>query len=130
MFETIRLETDARGVATLTLAREEKHNAMSAQMIAELHRAAEALGADPVVRVVVLAAQGKTFCAGGDLGWMREQFEAEPDARLDYVFVRRGVGKRPGPAVHSTSRVFDGVLSPIISDHFGVMSDVAMTCWV
>jgi len=34
MYETLKLETDARGVATLTLAREEKHNAMSAQMIA------------------------------------------------------------------------------------------------
>lgn len=81
MFETIHVNRDARGVVTLTLAREEKHNAMSAQMIAELHDAAETLGADAEVRVVVLAARGKTFCAGGDLGWMRDQFEAEPEAR-------------------------------------------------
>ena len=81
MTETITIETDARGVATLTLDRAEKHNAMSAQMIAELHAAAEALGTDETVRVVVLAARGKTFCAGGDLGWMREQFEAEPATR-------------------------------------------------
>ena len=32
-------------------------------------------------RVVVLAARGKTFCAGGDLGWMRAQFEAAPAQR-------------------------------------------------
>jgi methylglutaconyl-CoA hydratase len=81
MSETIRVERDARGVATLWLARPEKHNAMSAQMIAELHSAAEELGTDDAVRVVVLAAEGKTFCAGGDLGWMREQFEAAPDER-------------------------------------------------
>src|SRR6056297_3329291 len=81
MGETISIERDARGVATLWLARPEKHNAMSAQMIAELHSAAEELGADERVRVVVLAAQGKSFCAGGDLGWMREQFEAEPATR-------------------------------------------------
>jgi len=81
MSETIRIERDARGVATLWLSRPEKHNAMSAQMIAELHSAAEDLGADASVRVVVLAAEGKSFCAGGDLGWMRQQFEAEPDVR-------------------------------------------------
>lgn len=81
MSDTISIEHDARGVATLWLDRAEKHNAMSAQMIAELHRAAEKLGADASVRAVILAAKGKTFCAGGDLGWMREQFEADPQTR-------------------------------------------------
>ena len=81
MSETIRTERDARGVATLWLARAQKHNAMSAQMIAELHAAAEELGTDEAVRVVVLAAEGKSFCAGGDLGWMREQFAADPAVR-------------------------------------------------
>ena len=81
MNETIRIERDARGVATLWLARAQKHNAMSAQMIAELHAAAEELGTDEAVRVVVLAAEGKSFCAGGDLGWMREHFAADPAVR-------------------------------------------------
>ena len=53
MFETIRIATDDRGVARLTLARAEKHNAMNAQMIAELTHAAVDLGADDSVRVVV-----------------------------------------------------------------------------
>ncbi|MEJ6397923.1 crotonase/enoyl-CoA hydratase family protein [Yoonia sp. 208BN28-4] len=77
----IRTETDARGVATLTLARAEKHNALSAEMIAGLTEAAQTLGADPEVRVVVLSADGRTFCAGGDLGWMRDQMEATPQDR-------------------------------------------------
>lgn len=81
MFETIRIDHDARGVVTLWLDRAEKHNAMSAQMIAELTQAAQRLGDDPATRVVILAAEGKTFCAGGDLGWMREQFEAAPEVR-------------------------------------------------
>ncbi|QFT92679.1 putative enoyl-CoA hydratase echA8 [Roseovarius sp. THAF9] len=81
MYETVRIERDARGVATLWLDRAEKHNALSARMIAELHEAALELGADESVRVVVMAATGKTFCAGGDLGWMRDQFEAEPETR-------------------------------------------------
>lgn len=81
MYETVSIETDARGVATLWLDREEKHNALSAQMIDELHAAAQSLGGDNTVRVVILAARGKSFCAGGDLGWMREQFEAAPADR-------------------------------------------------
>ncbi|MDO5631422.1 MAG: crotonase/enoyl-CoA hydratase family protein [Paracoccus sp. (in: a-proteobacteria)] len=81
MFETIRIDTDTRGVATLTLARADKHNALSAQMIDELTQAAKQLGDDPSVRVVVLAAEGKSFCAGGDLAWMREQIAADAETR-------------------------------------------------
>jgi methylglutaconyl-CoA hydratase len=77
----VRIEKDARGVATLTLARADKHNALSAQMMTELEAAARGLAADRTVRVVVLAAEGKTFCAGGDLAWMREQFDMDADTR-------------------------------------------------
>ena len=81
-FETIRIETDPRGVATLTLARAAKHNALSAPMIAELTAAAEMLSLDDAVRVVVLTGDGDSFCAGGDLGWMKEQFAASRDERM------------------------------------------------
>ena len=80
-YETIEIERDARGVATLWLAREDKHNALSARMIAELTEAVQALGADDAVRVVVLAARGRSFCAGGDLGWMQEQMAADTQTR-------------------------------------------------
>ncbi len=82
MYETITIETDTRGVATLTLNRVEKHNAMSATMIAELAQAAEQLGADDAVRAVILTGAGKTFCAGGDLAWMQAQMEADPETRF------------------------------------------------
>lgn len=81
MFRTIRLETDPRGVARLTLARPEKHNALDAVMIAEITAAARGLAENAAVRVVVLAAEGRSFCAGGDLGWMREQMEADAAMR-------------------------------------------------
>ena len=81
MFETIRLETDRRGVTTLTLDRADKHNALSPQMIAELTEAAGRLGRDPAVRVVVLTGAGESFCAGGDLGWMRAQMQADGASR-------------------------------------------------
>ncbi|WP_425046152.1 crotonase/enoyl-CoA hydratase family protein [Primorskyibacter sp. S87] len=81
-FETVILETDARGVATLTLNRPEKHNAMSAQMLNDLTQAAGRLAGDDTVRVVVLTGAGKTFCAGGDLGWMQAQMAADPETRF------------------------------------------------
>jgi len=81
MFETITIETDARGVATLTLNRPEKHNAMSGKMLEELTSAALQLGQDDSVRVVILTGEGKSFCAGGDLGWMRAQRDMDPETR-------------------------------------------------
>lgn len=81
MTETIRIETDARGVATLSLARPDKHNALSQTMMEELTEAAGRLGADPAVRAVVLAAEGASFCAGGDLGWMKAQMGADAETR-------------------------------------------------
>lgn len=80
-YETLSIETDARGVATLWLDRAEKHNAMSGTMIEELPKAIQALAEDDAVRVVVLAAKGKSFCAGGDLRWMQEQMAATSQTR-------------------------------------------------
>lgn len=79
---TIVIEKDARGVAVLALTREEKHNSMSAEMIAELTAAAANLGADDSVRVVVITGAGASFCAGGDLGWMKAQMTASREERM------------------------------------------------
>jgi len=81
MFETLSVQTDARGVATLTLNRPDKHNAMSAQMLLELTQAAQMLGDDDAVRVVVLTGAGRSFCAGGDLRWMAAQRDMTGAAR-------------------------------------------------
>ncbi|MDZ7839970.1 MAG: crotonase/enoyl-CoA hydratase family protein [Gammaproteobacteria bacterium] len=68
-FENITLEIDTRGVATLSLNRPGRHNALNGALIGELRRAAESLAADDNVRVVVLAGAGRSFCAGGDFRW-------------------------------------------------------------
>jgi len=81
MYDTLTLERDTRGLARLTLNRPGKHNAMSAQMLADLRDAATAIAGDRDTRVVVLAANGKSFCAGGDLGWMRAQMQADAETR-------------------------------------------------
>lgn len=81
MYETLTLQTDNRGVATLCLARADKHNALSGLMIAEINAACAAIAADASIRVVVLAAEGRSFCAGGDLGWMQAQMQASAEVR-------------------------------------------------
>jgi len=69
-YQMLTLQTQG-GVARLTLNRPELRNAFNEQLIDELGRAFGQLGADPAVRVIVLAAAGKAFCAGADLNWMK-----------------------------------------------------------
>ncbi|HEX4707328.1 MAG TPA: enoyl-CoA hydratase [Candidatus Udaeobacter sp.] len=69
---------DERGVVTLTLNRPQAFNALSEAMLSELQRELDAIAHDEGARVVVLAGEGKAFCAGHDLKEMR----AEPS--LEY----------------------------------------------
>ncbi len=64
--------THAQGVATVTLARPDVRNAFNDVLIAALTQAFTELGGSDSVRCIVLAAQGKAFCAGADLNWMRQ----------------------------------------------------------
>src|SRR5262245_40002829 len=55
------------GVATVTMVRTDKHNALEQAMFEGLMNAAEQLAADASVRVVVLHGEGKSFCSGLDI---------------------------------------------------------------
>jgi methylglutaconyl-CoA hydratase len=70
-FKTLRITRRDDGAAVLTLARPDVHNAFNEGMIAEMTAAVAALDRDPAVRLVILAAEGKSFSAGADLDWMR-----------------------------------------------------------
>ena len=68
---SVLLRDDANGIATLTLNRPGKFNALSHELLDALQTELDRLVADTSVRVVVLAANGKAFCAGHDLKEMR-----------------------------------------------------------
>lgn len=68
---TVNYSVDDRGVATITMNNPDKHNAFDDVTIAELHAAFERADGDESARVVVLAAEGKSFSAGADLNWMK-----------------------------------------------------------
>jgi enoyl-CoA hydratase/carnithine racemase len=79
------LRDQVAGVLTLTLNRGERFNPLSSAMIAAMAAELRAIADDPSVRVVILAAGGKGFCAGhdlkemrahvGDKGWQRDLFD-------------------------------------------------------
>ena len=69
--ESLLLVETTNGVATLTLNRPKQFNALSSALIDELQAALDRTAADPDVRVVVLAARGRGFCAGHDLKELR-----------------------------------------------------------
>lgn len=66
----VTTQFDQRGIATVILNNPEKHNAFDDGVIAELTTAFRSVAAS-AARVMVLASEGKSFSAGGDLGWMK-----------------------------------------------------------
>jgi methylglutaconyl-CoA hydratase len=75
------------GIATITLNRPDKRNAMNGQMIKELLHALARLREDSNVRLLMLKGQGDHFCAGADIHWMQQiaagpHGENEIDAQL------------------------------------------------
>ena len=66
-------DRDDRGVVTLTLNRPGTFNALSEAMLTALAEVLDAIAEDDAVRVVVLGASGKAFCAGHDLKEMRAE---------------------------------------------------------
>ena len=62
---------DARGVHRLTLNSPKSFNVLGEAVLGELQRQFDAIAADPTARVLVIAAEGKAFCAGHDLKQMK-----------------------------------------------------------
>ena len=81
-FETLNVTTDSRGVMTVMLDREDKHNVMDERMLLELTDLAGQLAENNEVRAVVITGRGKSFCAGADLNWMKANLKLPVDQRL------------------------------------------------
>jgi methylglutaconyl-CoA hydratase len=81
MAEFVHLKLD-RHTATITLHRPDLHNAFNDVLIRELREAFEDIARRPDVRVVVLAAEGKSFCAGADLNWMKRMIDYSFDENI------------------------------------------------
>ena len=107
---TIKYEKKG-SVARISFCRPEVHNAFNATVIAEMSHLFSEIEKDNNIRVVILTGEGKSFCAGADLNWMREvvkqTFEenlAESNALADlfhqiYSCKRPVIGRVNGAAI-------------------------------
>lgn len=71
-YSGLQVNINELGVATVTLNRPELHNAFDAELIAELTEVFQYMHKEPAVRVMILAANGRSFSAGADLNWMQK----------------------------------------------------------
>jgi len=76
------IRNDKDGIATLTLNRPNAFNALSTGLMSAIQAELDAIAADTSVRVVIIAGNGKAFCAGHDLKEMMADPGPEPTSRL------------------------------------------------
>jgi enoyl-CoA hydratase len=98
-YETLRLSTED-GVATVTIHRPEKRNALNAQVRRELVDTLDALAEDPDVRVVILTGAGdRAFVAGADIGEFAERSPLEQRAAMEGRRVFEVLADHPKPTI-------------------------------
>jgi enoyl-CoA hydratase/carnithine racemase len=111
-FETIALEVDGDGIATLTLNRPDRLNAFTVSMQQELIAAFDRTDADDNVRAVVVTGSGRAFCAGADLATGGSTFDYAEQAQLRSGQRIDGVHRDGGGLV--VLRIFDS-LKPVVA---------------
>jgi enoyl-CoA hydratase len=88
------LDERSEGVATLTLNRPERLNAITPELAEDLRAALDSAIADDTVRVIRLRGAGRTFCAGYDIGWGSEwMVQVEGDQPWDPMADLRGMNR-------------------------------------
>ena len=117
----VKVKTDSRGVATVTLNRPDRNNAYNGEMIDALLDGAAKLGADPKVRVVVIRGKGRHFQAGADLAWI-QSVRAQP------VEGNIAVSQRTTDAVHGLTTMPKPVIALIQGGCFGGGTGIASAC--
>lgn len=113
------------GIATLTLNRPDKRNAMSDRMRTEFIQALESISADKAIRALVLTGAGKSFCAGGDISGMQKRMNA-PAGEVAFN------GWHRQQRVHYTQSLLHTCPKPVIAAVNGAASglgaDTALAC--
>lgn len=101
-YKTIVL-TQKEAVLRITFNRPDVHNAFNSELILELTDAINTIKADESIRIVILTGEGKSFCAGADINWMREiirySFEQNLEESLQLAEVLYRIYTLPKPTI-------------------------------
>jgi enoyl-CoA hydratase/carnithine racemase len=117
---TIEMTVDSH-IATITLNRPEKRNAISDNMRTELIEALTRASTDPEVRAVVLTGNGRGFCAGGDVSGMAKRLDV-PTGEVAFN------GWSRQQRVHHTVNLLYSMPKPTIAAVNGAATDMALSC--
>lgn len=121
----IDLAVDEHAVATITLNRPDKRNAMSDEMRSEFVDALERVAADKAIKALVLTGAGKGFCAGGDISGMHKRMNA-PAGEVGFN------GWHRQQRVHHTQALLHTMPKPVIAAvngaACGLGADMAIAC--
>ncbi|WP_343736770.1 enoyl-CoA hydratase/isomerase family protein [Achromobacter sp.] len=123
-YEFIKLQSE-RGVATLTLNRPEKRNAISDPMRGELIHALESVAQDRAVKALVLTGAGKGFCAGGDISGMQRRMDAPVG---EVAFNGWSRQQRVHHAVSLLFRMPKPTIAAVNGAAAGLGADTALSC--
>jgi enoyl-CoA hydratase/carnithine racemase len=112
----------AGGVGTLTLNRPDKLNAFAGTMRQEVADALGELERDPAVRVIVITGAGRGFCAGADVGYMRELIERN-DVEAMTALIE--AGRRVVMTIRSSAKPVIGSINGVAA---GGGANLALAC--
>lgn len=126
-YRTIQVAVED-GVATVTLNRPERRNAIGVEMVNELLDALEAAREDARVRVIVLTGAGRAFCAGGDFAQMSGEGEGLGLApKGDYADLLLAMVETPKPIIAKVNgHALGGGLGLVAASTFAIASEEAM----
>ena len=119
-YDTIAYGVD-EGLATITLNRPDKHNAMNAAMFQELGDAAQDAADDDEVRAVLVRGEGQSFCAGIDLSAFGEQLSQPPEETREFI----GVAQRPFAILASMTKP---TIAAVQGHALGAGCQLALAC--
>lgn len=128
-YHTLKVQTDSRGVLSISLNRPSLRNAFNDEVIEDLKFAFSSEAIRPEIRVVVLRGEGSVFCAGGDLNWMKKSVDfnyeenLKETRKLSYLFSLMNECSKPVIGLIQGAAIGGGVGLVSICDKAIAMAD-------
>ena len=81
-YKNLIVKNISKSIIEVTLNDPDRHNALSPEMIFDIDSCFERIDQNDNIKIIILTSRGKSFCAGGDLKWMKNQFSVDRETRI------------------------------------------------